>query len=129
MSDAIQGSRPASSAQAGPVISKAVVRAAQELGLSNAALADTLGLSEATISRLSKSAYTLEPRSKPYELALLLIRLHRSLDAMAGGESATVLAWMRNHNLALEGVPAAMVRTVTGLVSAVDYVDSARARI
>jgi hypothetical protein len=108
-------------------VSKAVFRAAQELGLSNVALA--LGLSEATISRLGRGAYTLEPGSKPYELALLFLRLYRSLDAMTGGESVPMRAWMRSHNLALAGVPADQVRTVTGLVAAVDYVDSARARI
>ena len=57
------------------VVSKAVVRAARSLGLNNAALTGVVGLSEATISRLASGSYTLDPESKPYELALLLIRL------------------------------------------------------
>ena len=129
MSEAIQAHPSTSSTSAGAVVSKAISRAAQELGLSNAVLADALGLSEATISRLGRGTYVLTPGSKAYELALLVIRLYRSLDAMVGGEGTPMRAWMQNHNLALVGVPSDLVRTVTGLVAAVDYVDSARARI
>jgi hypothetical protein len=127
--EVIQGSRPKSSPNAGAVISKAVLRAAADLGLSNASLSAVLGISEASISRLSRGAYVLAQGSKEYELALLVIRLYRSLYALVGGEAAPMKAWMHNHNLALAGVPAELARTVTGLVATVDYVDSARARI
>ena len=111
------------------VVSKAVIRAARHLGLNNAALASVLGLSEATISRLAAGTYTLDPGSKPYELALLLIRLLRSLDAMVGGEGKPMRGWMRSPNLDLASVPAELVRTVSGLVDVVAYVDGARARL
>lgn len=114
---------------AAATVSKATIRAAQLLGLNNVALSQVLGLSEPTISRLSQGSYMLERGSKPYELALLLVRLFRSLDAMVGGEEGPMQGWMRSHNLALAGVPAEQIRTVTGLVNAVDYVDSARSRI
>ena len=111
------------------VVSKAVVRAARSLGLNNAALTGVIGLSEATISRLASGSYTLDPESKSYELALLLIRLFRGLDAMVGGEEGPMRGWMRSPNLALGGVPAEQVRTIAGLTNAVAYVDSARARL
>ena len=111
------------------VVSKAVVRAARSLGLNNTALTGVIGLSEATISRLASGSYTLDPESKPYELALLLIRLFRGLDAMVGGEEGPMRGWMRSPNLALGGVPAEQVRTIAGLTNAVAYVDSARARL
>lgn len=114
---------------AAAVVSKAVVRAARSLGLNNAALASIVGLSEATISRLASGSYTLDPDSKPYELALLLIRLFRGLDAMVGGEEEPMQGWMRSSNLALGGIPAEQVRTIAGLTDAVAYVDSARARL
>jgi hypothetical protein len=118
---------PATSPDA--VVSKAVVRAARLLGLTNAALGEVLGLSDATISRLASGTYTLDPGSKPYELALLLVRLFRSLDAMVGGEEEPMRSWMRAPNAALAGIPADKVRTVTGLVETVAHVDAARARI
>lgn len=117
------------SADRSTVISKAVSRAADRLGLTNAALARTIGVSEATASRLRGGTYTLEPGTKPYELALLLIRLFRSLDAVVGGDEVSLRSWMETTNRALRGVPRNLVQTATGLVAAVDYVDAARARI
>ena len=111
------------------VVGKAAIRAARSLGLNNVALAGVLGLPEATTSRLAAGTYTLDPGSKPYELALLLVRLFRGLDTVTDGEEGAMRAWMRSPNLALAGVPAEQVQTVTGLVEAVDYVNSARARL
>jgi hypothetical protein len=110
------------------VVSKAVSRSAELLGLTNAALARTIGVSEATASRLRAGHYTLEPGTKPYELSLLLVRLFRSLDAVVGGDAASLRSWMETTNLTLRGVPRDLVQTATGLVAAVDYVDAARAR-
>lgn len=114
---------------AAAVVSKAVVRAASILGLNNAALANVLGISPATASRLRDGRFTLNPSGKPYELALLLIRLFRGLDAMMGGEEVSVRSWMNAPNRALPGVPGELVTSVTGLVETVAYVDSGRARI
>jgi hypothetical protein len=120
----------ASPAEQSAVVSKAVVRSAEALGLRNAELARVLGVSEPTASRLRAGAYALEPGSKPYELALLLVRLFRGLDAMTGGEAAALRSWMAAANRALGGrAPRDSVQTVTGLVAAVDYVDAARARV
>jgi DNA-binding XRE family transcriptional regulator len=120
---------PAAPADRAAVISKAVARAADRLGLTNAALARTIGVSAATASRLRSGTYALEPGTKPYELALLLIRLFRSLDAVVGGDEASLRSWMVTTNRALRGEPRSLVQTATGLVAAVDYVDAARARI
>jgi DNA-binding XRE family transcriptional regulator len=111
------------------VVSKAVGRAAELMGLTNAALARTIGVSEATASRLKAGSYHLEPDSKPYELALLLVRLFRSLDAVVGGDETSLRSWMMAMNRALGGVPRDLVQTASGLVATVDYVDGARARV
>jgi hypothetical protein len=126
---AVAVTRSASSSERSAVVGKAVSRAADLLGLSNAALARTIGVSEATASRLRAGAYAIEPGTKPYELALLLIRLFRGLDAVVGGDEASLRSWMVAANRALDGVPRDLVQTVTGLVAAVDYVDAARARV
>ena len=111
------------------VVRKAVARAADLLGMTNTVLARTIGVSEATASRLGAGTYTLAPGTKPCELALLLIRLFRGLDAVMGGEAPSVSSWMAVPNRALNGVPRELVQTVTGLVAAVDYVDAAGARV
>ena len=111
------------------VVSKAVVRAAIALGLTNVGLAKVLGISPATASRLRDGSYILTLDSKPYELALLLIRLFRGLAAMTGGEERVSQSWMQTPNRALDGTPVERIASVAGLVEAVAYVDAARARI
>ena len=62
------------------VVTKAVLRAAERLALPNRVLAATLGLSEATISRMGSGTYRLTPGDKPFEIAVLFLRLFRALD-------------------------------------------------
>jgi len=117
--------RPAAAAA---VVTKGVLRAAERLGLSNRVVAAVLGLSEATVSRMGTGAYQLEPASKPFELAVLFLRLFRSLDAIVGGDTAVARAWLRNDNTALKAAPITLIESVAGLVHVVAYLDDRRAR-
>jgi hypothetical protein len=109
------------------VVGKAAFRAAQHLGLSNAALARVLGISEASVSRLQAGGYLLG--RKHFELAVLFVRLFRGLDAIVGGDAESARSWLRTRNLALRGEPLALIQTVQGLAEAVQYVDARRARV
>jgi plasmid maintenance system antidote protein VapI len=111
----------------GAVLAKATARAAVLLGLNGAALAKVLGASEATVSRVLRGERTLQPHTKEGELAALLVRLFRSLDALVGNDEGRRLAWMRSHNDALNGTPAQLILKAEGLVQAVAYVDAMRA--
>ena len=117
--------RPAGEAA---VVTKAVLRAAERLGLSNRVVAAVLGLSEATVSRMGSGGYQLDPASKPFELAVLFLRLFRSLDAIVGGDTAVARAWLQNENTALSAAPVALIESVAGLVHVVAYLDDRRAR-
>jgi hypothetical protein len=108
-------------------VAKALLRAASGLGLSNRALGRIVGLSEASVSRMGKGAYTLRRDDKAFELGLLFIRLFRSLDAIAGGDEAVARAWLRNENEALGGRPLKLIETVPGLVNVLAYLDARRA--
>jgi hypothetical protein len=88
-----------------------------------------IGLSEATVSRMSAGTYQLDPGSKPYELAVLFLRLFRSLDAVAGGDVTVARAWLRNDNTALAAAPLTLIESVTGLVNVVAYLDARRALV
>lgn len=109
-------------------VSKAVVRAAERLEMSQSELAGILGLSRATVSRLAAGRYRLAPASKEWELALLLIRLFRSLAAIVGPGPETA-AWLRSPNEALGSTPIQAIGSAEGLVRAVLYLDAARARV
>lgn len=111
------------------VLSRATVRAARFLGVAQADLAQVIGVSDATLSRLANGQKYLEPGSKPWQLAALFVRLFRSLDAIVGSDDTAAQAWLRGDNQALGGVPLALIREPAGLVRTVDYLDAARARI
>jgi plasmid maintenance system antidote protein VapI len=119
--------RPAS--DRGAVLTRAALNAAERLGLSGRELAQALGVSEPTISRMRNGAYILEERTKPFELAALLVRLFRSLDAITGGDETVARAWMRAENTALEARPVDRIPTITGLIDVVQYLDARRATL
>src|SRR5690348_3724545 len=123
--------RPAPAAQPKPdlVLTKAVLRAAELLELSSASLARVLGVSEASVSRLASGARTIDPRSKEGELALLLVRVYRSLDALVGADPDQRRAWLHGANRALNGRPAELIGRADGLVSVVNYLDAMRAPV
>ena len=112
----------------GPVLAKAVLSAAERLGLRNRQLAGVLGSSEASVSRLQYGR-GLDPATKEGELALLFLRVYRSLDALVGGDDDKARAWLHAHNEHLRGVPAERIRTVEGLVDVVQYLDAMRGRL
>jgi len=113
----------------GPVLTKAALRAAHRLGVSNKILARIVGLSEASVSRMGTGAYTLSAGDKPFELAVLFVRLFRSLDALVHGDDAVARAWMIHSNTALGGTPLDLMQTVPGLVHVLAYLDARRALV
>lgn len=86
-----------------------------------------LGVSEASVSRLATGARTIDPESKEGELALILVRVYRSLDALVGTDDAQRKAWMEGYNRALNGRPRELVQRADGLVAVVSYLDAMRA--
>jgi antitoxin Xre/MbcA/ParS-like protein len=111
----------------GVVITKAVLRAAAKLGISNKTLARIIGLSEATVSRMGSGTYTLTPGDKASDLALLFVRFFRALDAIVGGDETVARAWVKNDNTALGAPPLTLIQSVPGLVHVVEYLDARRA--
>lgn len=113
---------------AGSVLTKALARAASELGLSQKDLSEILGVSEASVSRLGRTRQ-LDPSSKEGELALLLLRVWRSLDALVGGQPAQARAWIHAHNQHLDAVPASLLTSITGVMHVAEYLDGMRGRL
>ena len=110
------------------VLATALLAAAERLGLRGRELAAVIGTSEATVSRL-RFARGLDPASKEGELALIFLRVYRSLDALVGGDDTKARLWLRAENDHLGGIPADRIRTVEGLVDVVQYLDAMRGRL
>jgi transcriptional regulator with XRE-family HTH domain len=113
--------------KAGAVLTTAALRAADRLGLSGRQLAEIVGVSEATVSRWKRGESLLEPGSKPFELAALLVRAFRSLDAITGGDEAVARRWLAAPNTALGARPVERMAQVQGLVDVAAYLDARRA--
>ena len=111
----------------GRVMAKAVFNAATSLGLKQRELADVIGVSEPTVSRMKGGGYSLP--GKPRELAICLVRVFRSLDAIAGNDPDTILGWMNNPNTDLNAVPRDLIQSAPGLIDVMNYLDAARAPI
>ena len=118
---------PSAAPSAEVVLTRAVVRAADLLGFSHKELSSVLGLSPATVSRLGRRP--LDPATKEGELGILFVRLYRSLDALVGGNAEACRRWFHAHNHHLEGTPADLVQSVTGLVHVIEYLDAMRGKV
>ena len=60
-------------------------------------------------------------------MALLLVRVYRSLDALMGADEGKRMLWMTGFNEGLCGVPQQLGQRVDGLVATLAYLDAMRA--
>ncbi len=105
------------------VLARAVRSAGKALGLTQAETGAVIGRDRTSLRR------PLDPSTKPGELGLLLVRCHRSLFVLTGGEEADMVHWMRTPNRHTGGVPREQLRTAEGLVRVVAYLDAMRAKV
>lgn len=124
----LAGHHEGSDSEAGRVVTRALVRAAGRLGLTQKDLAPILGVSAASLSRLYAGQRVLDPKGKEGELALYFLRVYRSLDTLVGGEDTRAQAWIRAENVHLGGVPLALMARIQGLVDVAGYLDGMRGR-
>lgn len=111
------------------VVARAVLEAGARMGLTDGQLAQVIGVSGTTVSRMRKGEYAPAPESKTFELAVHLLRLFRGVDAILGGDDVAVRSWMTTENTALHARPVDMISSIQGLMEVATYVDSRRAPI
>jgi transcriptional regulator with XRE-family HTH domain len=127
--------RPLSARKAEPkpeprlVLTGAVLRACALLEITQSSLAQILGLSPSTVSRMANGSYRLDDQKKEWELGALFVRLFRSLDAVIGSNDSAARAWLNGQNAVLTGRPIELIRSTEGLVRVVQYLDAARGRL
>jgi hypothetical protein len=116
-------------AQERRALTKATIRAAQKLGLSNRMLSAVIGLSPPTITLMNTGRYELNRSSKAFDLSVLFVRLYRSLDAIVSGDERVAREWLNNRNVPLGDKPINLIQNVSGLVNVIQYLDARRARV
>ena len=111
----------------GLALTKATIRAADLLGVSQKVLASVIGVSESTVSRMRNGTSVLERRSgKAFELAKLFLQFYDALDSMVLGDAAAGKVWLTNHNFSLQGKPIALIQQARGLVDVINYLVARR---
>lgn len=109
------------------VLTKATRKAAELLALTQADTAQILGVSAPTVSRMFREVWLI-PRSpgKEWEMALLFLRIFRSLDALVGGNPVHARDWLRSQNSHLKGIPLELCFTALGMSRVAGYLDAMR---
>jgi len=110
------------------VLAKAVLNAAEQIGLKQADLAAVLGIHRTAVSRLKQNP-DLDPESKQGELALLLVRLARALFALTGGDKEWIQHFMNSPNKITGDVPAQQITRIEGLIRVLQFVDAIRGKV
>ena len=83
------------------ILAKAILAAAERLGLAHDQLALILNID----SVKNLTSLELDPTSKQGELALTLIHITISLDALTGGNTAWMQHFMKSPNKLIGGIP------------------------
>lgn len=104
------------------ILAKAVLAAAERLGLTQDQLALVLNIDSVN----TLNSLELDPNSKQGELALTLIRITTSLDALTGGDIAWMQHFMKSPNKLLSGIPIEQIQTTQGLATVLNVVERLR---
>jgi hypothetical protein len=104
-------------------LTKAFLNAGKALGLTQDDLGTIIGRDRTLFHRKG-----VDPHSKAGELALMLIRAYRGLFALVGGKEQDLKHWMHTKNRHTGGIPAEQVKSVSGLVHVVEYLDAMRGK-
>ena len=106
------------------VMSRALLRTTNRLGLSRERLASATGLRLAEIASLENEAGELDPADPRWEAFVQLVRLGWILDVVSAGDDASMREWMHCYNPDLNAVPADLIAGERGLTEAIRYLET-----
>jgi antitoxin Xre/MbcA/ParS-like protein len=105
------------------VLGRSAYAAGEYLGLNKAQVGYVVGRDRSSIDRSG-----IAPDSKSGQLALIMVRVYRSLYALMGGDKDNMQHFMSTPNQGTGGVPAEQIQDVEGLVRVCHYLDAVRGR-
>lgn len=115
-----QSSKPTTDAH---ILAKALLRASAELGLTREQLASAIGTDSDGIAQISDQMH-LDSQSPSGQLAVLVIRLARSMRAQCNGDENWIHNFMRTPNSMIGAVPCEAVTTEDGLRRVVYWLET-----
>ncbi len=111
------------------VLTKAISNLAKFYSLSGKDLSKIIGISESSVSRIGQGLKLISPHTKEGEMALLLIRIYRSLNAMVGNNHEKAKLWLQSPNKYFRNRPIEEMKTISGLVGVLGYLDAMRGKL
>jgi len=111
------------------VLTKALCNLVKFYSFSGKDLSKIIGISESTASRLVQGTKLISPHTKEGELALLLLRIYRSLNAMVGNNHEKAKLWLNSQNKYFRNKPMEEIKTIPGLVDVLNYLDAMRGKL
>ncbi|STX28874.1 Uncharacterized conserved protein [Legionella beliardensis] len=111
------------------VLTKAIANLAKFYSFTGKDLSKIIGISEASASRLSQGKKLISPSTKEGEMALLLIRIYRSLNAMVGNNHEKAKLWLNSKNNYFNNKPIEEMKTIPGLIAVLNYLDAMRGKL
>jgi hypothetical protein len=108
------------------VLTRAVLKAAALLGIEPSPLAETLGVSEASIGRFARGEEFLAAGSNAAEAAARLVSVYQALSTRVGDDAEKMLLWMASYNHTLGAVPIEALLSEEGLLKTLSYLSDDR---
>lgn len=107
------------------VLRKSLQRAGEELGLTAQETAQAIGKSR-TFFEQARAHSRIDLHTQ--RMIALVLRLHRSLSALVGDDTALMRHWINTANRHTGGVPREQLQDPEQLVELVQYLDAMRGR-
>lgn len=111
------------------VLTKAILNLANFYNFTGKDLSDIIGISESTTTRLNQGKKFISPDTKEGEMALLLLRVYRGLNSLIGNNHEKAKIWLNSFNNYFKKKPIEQLKTVSGLVDVVNYLDAMRGKL
>lgn len=111
------------------VLTKAICNLSKFYSLTGKDLSKIIGISESGVSRIVRGTKLISPHTKEGELALLLLRIYRSLNAMVGNNHEKAKLWLNSDNKYFRNKPIEEIQTIAGLIAVLNYLDAMRGKL
>lgn len=111
------------------VLTKAILNLANFYHFTGKDLSEIIGISEASATRLNQGKKLISPYTKEGEMALLLVRVYRSLNSLVGNNHEKARIWLNSKNNYFQKKPIEEMKKIPGLVSVLNYLDAMRGKL
>lgn len=103
------------------VLAEALLNAASFLGITKAEVGKAIDKHPSNIARTG-----IDPTRHSGQIALLIVRIYRSLFALMGGDQKNMRHFMYTQNNGTGGIPREQIQTIQGVVAVCEYLDAMR---